>query len=146
MALPTAIKLDLSSIGTAVQGVGKGITDFWAAIRDKLTPEQQLEADKAQQAAQSAVDAAQAAINEKEAGSASLFVAGWRPFVAWVCGIALALHVLIEPLVEWGFTMAGHPIDLPKLDTNTVFTLLFSLLGLGSMRTVEKFNGVQGNH
>ena len=32
----------------------------------------------------------QAAINMMEAQHRSVFVAGWRPFVGWVCGWALA--------------------------------------------------------
>jgi len=31
-------------------------------------------------------------INKAEAASRNMFVAGWRPFIGWTCGIALFWH------------------------------------------------------
>jgi hypothetical protein len=92
-----------------------------------------------------AVTTSQSDINKVEAASTSLFVAGWRPMIGWVCGVAFAFQFLLKPLVEWGATLAGHPVTLPGLDANLP-QLTYALLGMGTLRTVEKFKGVAGNH
>ena len=40
----------------------------------------------------------QTKINEIEAGHRTVFVAGWRPFIGWVCGVALAYNFAIRDL------------------------------------------------
>ena len=83
---------------------------------------------------------AQSATNTAEA-SAGAFRGGWRPFIGWVCGSALALQFVVGPLLEWGGAAAGHPLPaLPKLD-GVLWELLFGMLGLGALRTVEKVKG-----
>ena len=84
----------------------------------------------------------QLATNAAEATSKSTFTSGWRPFVGWVCGSGLAIQFIASPLLTWGSGVAGHPMTLPTLDMGTLLTLLMGMLGLGSMRTVEKLNGV----
>jgi hypothetical protein len=89
-----------------------------------------------------AITSAQSDINKVEAGSSSLFVAGWRPGIGWVCTLALASQYIARPLVQWGFTLAGHPVPtLPGIDDN-LWQLMFGMLGMGSLRTFEKFKGV----
>lgn len=104
---------------------------------------------KAQEEAEAAIvksvtdmQAAQMDVNKIEAGHASLFVAGWRPFIGWVCGIALAYHFIMQPLIAFTLTAVGHPVNLPVFDMDTLMTLLLGMLGLGTMRTVEKMGGV----
>jgi hypothetical protein len=92
-----------------------------------------------------AITTAQSDINKIEAGSTSLFVAGWRPGIGWVCAVAFAFQFLVKPTVEWVATIAGHPITLPGIDANLP-QLTYALLGMGTLRTVEKFKGVAGNH
>ena len=89
----------------------------------------------------------QLAINQEEAKSSSVFVAGWRPAVGWVCGFALAYQFVLQPLLAYGisiYSTYGHyPIPpLPALDTSSLITVLMALLGLGGMRTYERVNGV----
>ncbi len=75
-------------------------------------------------------------VNAKEAESPSLLVSGWRPSVGWTCVAGLAYEFLARPIAI-GF---GYPFpDLPMGDLNT---LLFGMLGLGALRTVEKVKGV----
>ena len=38
---------------------------------------------------------AQVDVNKAEAQHRSIFVAGWRPFIGWVCGVALAYHFIL---------------------------------------------------
>lgn len=87
---------------------------------------------------------AQAEINKIEAQHASVFVAGWRPFIGWVCGLALAWHFLGYDLANW-IRLAFFPKTPapPALNgTETLVTVLLSMLGLGGLRTVEKLKGV----
>lgn len=84
--------------------------------------------------------------NKAEAASPSIFVAGWRPFVGWVCGASFASQFVAGPLITWGSAVVGHPVAFPTLDIATMMPLLFGLLGLGGMRTAEKINGVNAGH
>ena len=85
---------------------------------------------------------AQTDTNKVEAASDSVFVAGWRPSVGWVCSGALAFQFIIAPTIQWGMALYGKDVVLPPLDTGTLIALLMSMLGVGGMRTIEKLNGV----
>ena len=77
----------------------------------------------------------QLAINQQEAAHKSLFVAGWRPFIGWICGFGLAYNVLINPILSTWFTM-------PPVDPGLLYPVLTGMLGLGAMRSWEKSRGV----
>ena len=96
----------------------------------------------AQLAAEADIVKAQIAVNQVEASSASIWVAGWRPFVGWVCGAAFAYKFVLAPAIAFGLTAAGHPIELPVLDFTEMSTVLLGMLGIGALRTVEKVKGV----
>lgn len=81
-------------------------------------------------------------VNKVEAASSSLFTSGWRPFCGWTGGAALAFQFLIAPLLTWLTMLVGHPVIFPVLDTGPLTTILVGMLGLGSLRTYEKLNGV----
>ncbi len=112
--------------------------------------EKALESQKAQQAFDLAIaqlDAQalqnQTDIDKTEAVSASLFVSGWRPFVGWICAFALTYSAIIEPIARFvarvGFDYSG---DFPTIDTTITLQVLLGMLGLSSMRSYEKLNGV----
>lgn len=93
---------------------------------------------------------AQTDVDKTEAASASVFVAGWRPFVGWICGAALAWQFVLLPILSYGVsvyaTSAGVKIPpLPNLDTSSLYTVLMGMLGLGGLRTWEKISGVARN-
>jgi Holin of 3TMs, for gene-transfer release len=93
------------------------------------------------------VTSAQSDVDKVEAESASMFVAGWRPYVGWVCGTGLALSCIVAPLFTWLAALAGHPVVFPKLDDPLLQATLAGMLGLGHItRTVEKIQGVVGQH
>jgi hypothetical protein len=77
-------------------------------------------------------------VNAEEAKSESLFKSGWRPSVGWICSIAFALHFVLLPLFNY-FLMLFHqqPILVP-FQMDTLLTVLLGLLGMGTLRTVEK--------
>lgn len=87
----------------------------------------------------------QTTVNTEEAKSTSIFIAGWRPFVGWICGVGLGFQFIIAPLATWGTALAGKAVQFPALDLGTLITLLFGMLGLGAMRSAEKMKGVEGN-
>ena len=81
---------------------------------------------------------AQAEINKVQANSRSTFVAGARPFLMWVCGVGLAMAFIVNPVIV-AFFPGVNEIDVP-LDQMMELTL--AMLGLATLRTVEKLNGV----
>ena len=86
---------------------------------------------------------AQIEVNKAEAASGSIFKGGWRPFVGWVCGAAFAYHFVLQPLLIFIVAVAGLQIPaLPEFDMSSLMTTLGGLLGLGGLRTFEKFKGV----
>jgi hypothetical protein len=90
-----------------------------------------------------AITSAQSDINKTEAANPSVFVAGPRPAVMWVCVAALAYQYLLRPLWTGIALISGHPVPspgLPGLDDN-LYQLLWALLGLGAMRSYDKLKG-----
>jgi hypothetical protein len=138
--------LDLSSVGGAVQGVSKGVTDLAQGIRSAITgqisPDRQAEILGHLNDLDAAAQAAQAEVDKAEANSSNLFVAGCRPFIGWVCGAVLAYNYFFRPIIG---IVPGVP-SLPMLNMAEISPVLIGLLGLGTMRTVEKVSGAAGNH
>jgi len=84
----------------------------------------------------------QAEINKIEAGHRSLFVAGWRPFIGWVCGFGLAWKFVIAPLCLYVASLMGKAGVLPEINAGELIPLVMALLGLGGIRTYEKKQGL----
>jgi len=130
-------KLIGGGLVTAVEGVANIIDRFVETDEEK----QAAELIKAKMMMQPSL--AQIKLNKIEASHRSIFVAGWRPFIGWVCGFALLWHLILFDMLTW-VTVNFFPYvtALPELTgTETLVTVLLSLLGLGAMRTVEKFGG-----
>ena len=82
-------------------------------------------------------------INAAEAKHRSIFVAGWRPFIGWTCGIALAWHFVVAPLVIFIAGYTGYTLpELSAFDMDSLMTVLLGMLGLGGLRTFEKAKGL----
>uniref|UniRef100_A0A6M3KSC1 Putative holin n=1 Tax=viral metagenome TaxID=1070528 RepID=A0A6M3KSC1_9ZZZZ len=142
-------------MGFDITGLGS-IFDFGGKIIDKIFPDKDA-ADKAklemfklqQEGAFKELEAnlelakGQLEINRTEAASPNLFVSGWRPAIGWVCVSAYAFNYLLMPLLNWGagFITPDAPAIL-ALDTGELTTLLFGMLGIGTLRTFEKMKGV----
>lgn len=124
------------SIFDAVTPVITKILDFIPDPQQKLLAEQQL------MASLQAWDAQQTAIDVEEAKSSSIFVAGWRPFIGWVCGIAFAYHFILLPTAQAIAQAFGYTVIAPVFDMNQLMTVLMGMLGLGGLRTYEKVKGV----
>jgi hypothetical protein len=138
-------------MGLDLTGFGS-IFDFGSKIIEKIWPDPaqrdaaKLELFKAQQAGEfkemeQAFELAkkQIEVNAVEAANPSIFVSGWRPAVGWVCVSAYAYNYVAMPLIAWGAKWydAAAPAMI-TLDTGELTTLLFGMLGIGALRTVEK--------
>lgn len=141
-------------MGMDITGLGS-VFDFGSKIIDKLWPDKaqadaaKLELFKAQQAGDFKemdqvfqLAQSQIGVNQVEAQSTRLFVAGPRPFVMWICGFALAYAAIIEPLARFVATVVYHYVgSFPVIDTTLTMQLLVGLLGISGMRTYEKTKG-----
>lgn len=132
---------------TSIFEIGKSLIERFfpdpaqkAAAQMELLKMQQT-GELASLAATTDLAKAQLAVNEKEAQSSSLFVSGWRPAIGWVCALALAYQFILRPLGVFVAASAGHPIPTPPGLDDTLWQLLFGMLGLGSLRTFEKVKG-----
>ena len=76
----------------------------------------------------------QLAINLADAKSGSFWQSGWRPLVAWGCGLGLLLHVFVFSIAK----LVAPELVLPDIDTNLLMGMLAPLLGLGGMRSFDK--------
>ncbi len=80
-------------------------------------------------------------INAAEAANPSIFVAGWRPFVGWCCGAGFLWAAIGQNLFAYVAGIKGWPAP-PPIDTEVLMYVLGGMLGLGTLRTVEKAKGV----
>ena len=88
--------------------------------------------------------AGQLDINKTEAQSSSVFVAGWRPFIGWICGIALLYQYLARPIIVYVSGIRGiDPSIIPPGLDSSLWELMFGMLGLGTLRTLEKVKGTK---
>lgn len=114
--------LGLNSGGQS--SLGEFAKDLREAIKGKeIDPDKMMELVKVQ-----------SEINKMEAQHRSVFVAGWRPFIGWICGIALAYNFIIRDVIAW----LSPNIMPPAIQMDQLITILLGMLGLGGLRTFEK--------
>jgi len=85
---------------------------------------------------------AQIEVNKTEAQHHSMFVAGWRPAIGWVCCLGMAGNFLIIPFVNMGLELMSTDVIVPMIELDVMMPVLMGMLGLGTMRTVEKIKKV----
>ena len=127
--------MSLDPVTAALDIGGKLIDRLWPDPAQRAAA--QLELLKLQQSG----ELAQIGVNTEEAKSPSLFVSGWRPAVGWVCVAACAWNWLGLPLCRLAGEWLGYPVALAPADLGEMLPVLMGMLGLGSLRTVEKLNG-----
>ena len=128
-------------IADSVIGVAGKVLDKFVEDKDLKT---KLEAELKQQVI--SLDLAQAQANVERAKHSSVFVAGARPAIMWICAFALGWQYIGHPIVEWGVTSWAPGTPIPKINSEGLMTLTLSLLGLGGMRTAEKWKGGARNN
>jgi hypothetical protein len=129
-----------------ITGIGS-IADLATSIIDRIFP------DKTQAAAAKAAlaqaqlagtlksidDQFQVQIEQIKANAAAESKPGWsfRDGAGWVCVVGFSLAILKAP-IEWACALAKYPVTLPSVDTSTITTMLFALLGIGGMHVYEQ--------
>ena len=84
---------------------------------------------------------AQVEVNKTEAAHKSLFVAGWRPAIGWICGLGMLSNFIVVPMTNFGLALAGSPIVVPLIELETMMPVLLGMLGHGGMRSFEIVKG-----
>lgn len=121
-------KLVGGSVAEPIEAVGNVITGIWGDKGEKMTHAEVM----AKLATQPAM--AQIELNKVEASHRSLFVAGWRPALGWVCVFGLGYAFLAAPTISMF-------APTPEVPTDIMLELVLGMLGLGALRTVEKIAG-----
>ena len=124
-------------LAESVVGVAGKVLDKFVEDKDLKT---KLEAELKQQMV--SLDLAQAQANVEQAKHPSIFVSGSRPAIMWICAFGLGWQYVFQPVFVWGIAISGADITIPIIPTEGLMTLTLSLLGLGGMRSAEKFKGV----
>jgi len=123
---------------------------FGRTIVDKVWPNAENKEARAHDVAtllvtrDAARDEQQAKVNAVEAASTDRFVAGWRPFLGWVCGGTLAYVWIVRDLIAWLLLVFHVNVPPPPLVMqDAVMELTFGILGLSTLRTVEKLGALR---
>jgi len=153
MGLISDIKID----GNLVKGAFEGFGGFLTTIREVLTgeasPEKKLAALQKVDELEQQIKLGQMEINKIEAASSSVLVAGWRPYIGWICGTSLGVYYIPQALIAaimWmiqcvmvmrsavDITVAVLPAYPNTFDVSEIIGLVVSMLGFGGLRTYEK--------
>lgn len=144
MGLGFVSKILGGSVGHAAKGIAEAIDTFVETAEEKKAAEALLL--KIQQKP----DQWQAAINRIEAGHRSMFVAGWRPAIGWVCVLALAWGWVARPCAIFTVNLLqakgliGTIPELPGIEVGEAISLAMAMLGLAGIRSYEKKHGLTG--
>jgi len=136
--------MSLLGVGSIIEAVGKIAGDLITTDKEKMEMEiEQRKLDLEEKKLDMAVGMAQIDVNKEEAKSSNLFVAGWRPFIGWGCGIAFIYSTLIEPVCRFvAMTIFMYSGAFPTIDSDLTMQVMLGMLGLGAMRSYEKKSGV----
>lgn len=143
----------MGMIDFSLNDIGDVFTKAREAITGKkiLDPAEMAEINlKLKQLEQASRDG-QISINKIEAAHKNLFIAGWRPFIGWVCGVAIAYAFIGQPVIEWIVSVNNvthivmvngveteQLIKAPDIDSGVLFQLVLAMLGMAGLRTFEK--------
>ena len=122
--------------GGALKTISKVIDDLHTSDEEKLDKKILMQRIQ-QKLAEKQLD-----VNAKEAGHRSIFVSGWRPFIGWCGGFALAFEFILSPGIEWYSKFAGLNLLAPEIQTGPLLAIVTSMLGVASLRSFEKAKGL----
>ena len=128
-------------IAEAVVGVVDNVLDKFVEDKDlraKLNHELKTQVQHA--------NLAQIDVNKAQASHPSIFVAGARPAIMWICAFGLGWQFVFQPVCSWAMAIWSPELAMPIIPTEGLMTLTLSLLGLGGMRSFEKGKGIQRNN
>ena len=128
-----AIGLIESVVGVVDNVLDKFVED--KDLRAKLIHELKTQVQRA--------NLAQIDVNKEQAKHPSIFVAGARPAIMWICAFGLGWQFVFQPICLWVLAIWATDVVMPIIPTEGLMTLTLSLLGLGGMRSFEKTKGIQ---
>ena len=129
-------------------GIAESIIGVAGKVLDKFVEDKDLKRKLESELKSQIIslDLAQAQTNLEQAKHSSVFIAGARPAIMWICAFGLGWQFVFQPVAVWGIAVSGADLVLPVIQTEGLMSLTLALLGLGSMRTAEKWKGVQRNN
>lgn len=126
--------------------ITKAVSDVANNVLDKFVQDKDLKEQLAHNLKMELIelDKAQIGLNAEEAKNGNWFASSWRPCVGYVCGFSLFTHYIILPMATWIAVVSGVDLQLEALefDFSQLTTILLALLGMSSLRSVEKVKGV----
>jgi hypothetical protein len=133
-------------LGGIVDAIGKIADDLFTSDKERLDAQIELQKVSIEAAKiDASLATGQMEVNKAEATNASLFVAGWRPAIGWVGAAAMLYQFLIYPFLVWGWALMQAkgwvPVTMsapPMLEAESLWVILSGMLGIASLRTVEK--------
>ena len=126
----------LGGQGGALKTISKVVDDLHTSDEERLDKKILMQRIK-QKLAEKQIN-----VNAKEAGHRSIFVSGWRPFIGWCGGFALAFEFILSPAIEWYSKFAGLNLTAPEIQTGPLLAIVTSMLGVAGLRSFEKSKGL----
>ena len=129
-------------------GIAESVIGVAGKVLDKFVEDKDLKTKLSHELKSQIVslDLAQAQTNLEQAKHPSIFVAGARPAIMWICAFGLGWQFVFQPVALWILAVGSFDLVLPMIETEGLLTLTLSLLGLGGMRSFEKMKGIQRNN
>ena len=134
------IGIDMKGIGEAAGSLVSGIGPLINTIKGTVSPDKQAELIAQAQALEAQAIQAQSEVNKIEAASPNLFIAGARPAILWIGALVILYSYIIAPILK----TFGAPV--PDIQLGDLWPVITGILGLGTMRTYEKAQGVVDRH
>ena len=124
-------------------GIAESVIGVAGKVLDKFVEDKDLKTKLSHELKSQIVslDLAQAQTNLEQAKHSSVFIAGARPAIMWICAFGLGWQFVFQPVFVWGLAVSGSDLTIPMIPTEGLMSLTLSLLGLGAMRSAEKFKG-----
>lgn len=138
--------MGLPIIGDLIDGItgiiSKAIPD--ADKKNEILLEVQKLGDQADQRLHDEM-MGQVDVNKIEAANRSVFIAGWRPFIGWTCGVGIAWKFVASPFFEFVAKLCGWHGEMPMIDASQLMPLVLAMLGVGAMRSYDKAKGTSND-
>ncbi len=127
------------SLSDPIEAIGNVLDKVTTTKEEKMNAQRMLEALRAKPGE------LQVELNKLESQHRSRFVSGWRPFIGWICGLALGYNFIFRELIIWGMLWYDKALISnlpPALQMEHLMTILMGMLGLGAYRSFEKNKGL----
>jgi hypothetical protein len=128
-------KLLVANIASPIEAIGNVFDKLFTSDAERAQAEAVLEKLR-QHPAELQVE-----LNKIEAAHRSVFVAGWRPAVGWICAAGVGWAYLGHPLFLWAAALWAPGVQPPEIHIDSLFELVLAMLGMAGLRSFEKTTG-----